>query len=208
MSPSLEPIDVTVGRGIRDRRVVYRHTGVFDGTELTVLYLVDDDEHQRRKALGVEAVTDERILAALMELPTDDLGLLPERFRLIFQSPTACNASVVIDDPDGARWGRRLIQAPVEVLEIQARARTWARGSAIAHRWVGYGPRIVWIDKVPRDEAFLLTEAAHYGIGLVHGDEGRRLIAPSCYEPERWTSARWRFAELVYDQFLDAISIA
>lgn len=177
----------------------FRHTGVLDRTRVTVTYLLDVTEHVSRVACGLGSVTDEFLLAGLMTLPSDSLGPVDERFTKVLRTPSAARLAAVFDDPDGGTWGQRRISAPVDLLEIEIEATSWRRGCSAAHRWAGYGRRLVRTGSSIKP--FELTEASHYGIGLVNLD-GERTLDPSPFRPQRWTSARWRIAELVYGQFI------
>lgn len=177
---------------------LFRHRGVVDGVTLTVSYAVDLHEHERRSAMGIGAIVDELLLAGLLSLPVDDLALVDNRFGSSLASDSASGLVALVEDPLGGLWGRRHLRCPIEIVELETDVLTWRRGCALVQGWVGYGPRTVHVD---RDlSAFELTEAAHYGIGVVR--DGERLLAPGEYRPHRWSSARWRFAELIYGQFL------
>ncbi|MFF2243298.1 hypothetical protein ACFVTM_03850 [Arthrobacter sp. NPDC058130] len=204
MMPLLfEPVDLSLAPAARSGARMFRHSGMFDGCPLTVTYLVDDKEHRSRSDKALGAVTDERTLAALLALPVDDLAPVPSRFLKALSGNGTASLAMLIREPHGSTWGQRKLGVPVEVLEIEARARDWTRGCALAHRWVGYAPRTVRVAcPIPGDPTLLLTEAAHYGLGVIAGAQDTRLLKPSAYEPRRWTPSRWRFAELVYEQFL------
>lgn len=203
MSLLFEAIDLSLAGAARSGTSIFRHSGTFNGCPLTVTYLVDELEHKTRTAKGLGAVTDERTLAALLALPGDDLAPVPPRFLKALSHDRASSLAVLIRDPDGSAWAQRKLGVPVELVEIEARAKDWKRGSDLAHRWVGYAPRTVRVAcPVPNDPTLLLTEAAHYGLGVIAGEDATRLLEPSVYRPRRWTAARWRLAELVYEQFL------
>lgn len=180
--------------------LAFRHTGTFDGACLTVTYIVDIAEHESRRSRGLGAVTDEFLLAGLLSLPIDDMSAIDTRFTRALRSETASEMVTVIRDPEGGFWGRRRLEVPVEVVELETDSAKWRSGRSVAHQWVGYGPRLVHIDE--EIEPFELAEASHYGIGLVAHD-GVRILEPAPYCPHRLTSARWRLAELVYTQFLE-----
>jgi hypothetical protein len=203
MTRHTEPVDFSFASSRNDQTTIYRHTGIFDGAELTVLYTLHNDEHAARVDSGLGAVEDERTLAALIELPSDSLGLLDPQFTSVFADPTSSEFAVVVKDPDGQLWGQRRLSVPVDILEIEARARGWKHAAPLAHRWVGYAPRTVCLVDVQESDAqTVLTEASFYGIGVACATDGSRLLAPADFISLRWTSARWWFAERVYAQFL------
>jgi hypothetical protein len=203
MSLLFDPVNLPLAQAAPDGARIFRHSGMFDGCPLTVTYLLNEHEHQARLERDVGAVVDERTLAALLALPDDDLAPVPTHFLSALTADRASAWAALIREPQGSTWGQRKLGVPVDVVEIEARAKDWTRGCALAHRWVGYGPRTVRVARpMPGDQTLLLTEAAHYGLGVIAGEEDARLLEPSAYEPRRWTPSRWRFAELVYEQFL------
>jgi len=176
----------------------FRHPGTFDRTLLTVSYRVDLAEHERRLTADLGAVVDEFLLAALMTLPERDLGLVSRRFERVVRKSAGSALATLVEDPEGGLWGQRRLGIAVEVDWLHIDSVSWARGRDTAHNWVGYGPRVV---RTPEElTQFELTEAAHYGIG-VEDAYGKRLLEPGTYAPQRWSSARWRFSEMVYRQF-------
>jgi len=203
VTAELHPIPLSFRDSVPDHQRVFCHSGVFDGAALTVVYGVDLDEHRRRVGSGVSAIPNEYLLAAAMTLPDDDLAPVPPRFTAPLTGPEGHTVSAVLADPAGEVWGRRILQPVVEVLEITAEADSWTRGCAVAHEWVGYGPRVVRVEEQDAaDWSLLMTEASHYGIGIVRGLQDDRILEPAPFRPRRWTAARWRFSELVYEQFL------
>ncbi|MGV2982072.1 hypothetical protein ACNPNP_00080 [Microbacterium sp. AGC85] len=170
-----------------------------DGALLLVSFGLDVEEHERRLDAGVGAVADETMLAALLTLPDDGLGRVEDRFVPLFDDPATSSLATVVEDPDGSLWAQRTLRSPVSVSQIDAHAESWRRGLRLAHDWVGYAARVIHLPTLD-DVALSCLEAVEYGVGLVT-EEGT-LVAPSEYRPRRWTAARWRFAELVYAQFL------
>jgi len=183
-------------------RQAYRHMGVFDGAELTVTYAVDLVEHEARACSGIGAFTNEFLLAALLTLPADQLAPVDPRFERVIRKPESAAAVTVISDPDGGLWAQRRIGTVIDILGIEISSSTLQRGCTAAHRWAGYGPRTV--HSVSAANTVALTEASHYGIGFVNAD-GQNLLNPATFVAERWSSARWWFAELVYGQHCELL---
>lgn len=174
----------------------YRHEGLFDGSQLRVTYTLERGEHEKRAGAGRREIRDEFLLAALLSVPEDELAKVSQRFERALRAAAGLGAATMVDDPDGGLWAQRRATPAVTVQHIDITSDSWEQGRDIAHRWAGYGPRVV---HVPTADTFDLTEAAHYGIGVNVGVE--QVLSPVMYTPKRWTSARWRFAELVYGQY-------
>lgn len=177
----------------------FRHVGSFDGAEVSVSYLVDSAEHTDRQSRAIGAVTDEQLLAGLLSLRPTELIRVERRFARALRES---DAATVVTDPEGGLWGQRRLCPPVQVLEIEIEAKSWRAGCAVAHEWAGYAPRVVRVRQPA--EPIELAEASHFGIGLVEPN-GLQLVAPAPYCPRRWSSSRWRLAELVYEQFLELL---
>jgi hypothetical protein len=201
----LEPVPLGFKAASVPAKTVFSHSADFAGQRLSVVYLVDEAEHARRVSFNIGAITDERSLAAALSLPEDDLAPLETRFDVLLSGPSGMTLADVVDDPAGGRWGRRSLRPVVEPLEIVTATSDWSQGCAVAHDWVGYGPRVVRLDAEAADLPFVLTQASHYGIGVVRSEDGDRVLEPAPFRPGRWSSARWWFAEVIYDQFLDAV---
>lgn len=178
----------------------YRHEGTFDRSLLTVTYTVNRAEHDARLHAGLREIRSEFLLAALLSVPEDRLGPVSPRFERVLRQADHAHLATVLEDPDGGLWAQRCVQPAVDVRSIEITSTSLRRGCAVAHRWAGYGPRT--IKTSASASTFDLTEASHYGIGLQMTD-GECVMPPAAYVPQRWSSARWRFAELVYGQFRD-----
>lgn len=174
---------------------VYRHEGLFDGSRLTVTYALEQAEHETRTRAGRRGIHDEFLLAALLSVPEDTLAKVSPRFDRVLRDAVGLGVAALVDDPDGSLWAQRRAMPAVAVQHIDITSDSWKCGREIAHRWAGYGPRVV---HVPAADPFDLIEASHYGVGV--SSDGDLLVPPAPFTPQRWTSARWRFAELVYDR--------
>lgn len=176
----------------------YRHEGVFDRSMLTVTYSVNRAEHEARLRAGLREIRDEFLLAALLSAPEDQLAPVSSRFERELRKADSAHLATVLEDPEGGLWAQRRVQPAVDVRSIEITSTSLKRGCTVAHRWAGYGPRTITTSASA--STFELTEASHYGIGLQMTD-GECVMPPAAYVPQRWSSARWRFAELVYGQF-------
>lgn len=189
--------------------ILCRHTADVFGSRITVTYAVNAEEHARRNQVGTAAIEDERALAMLLALPTDDLAPVPPRFVDVAIDLASHSASTVdiFADPDGDVWARRRVDVPVRVVEIEIASSRWPLAMRAAHRWNGYGPRRIVMARGVPDELAASIEASHYGIGLTidDGSGARVIIDADTFSPRRFTAARWLFAETVYRQFVDAV---
>lgn len=185
---------------LQESDATYRHEGVFDRSLLTVTYSVNLDEHDARVRAGRREIRDEFFLAALLSVPEDQLGKVSPRFERVLRKADSAHLATILEDPEGGLWAQRRAQPAVDVRSIEITSTSLKRGCSVAHRWAGYGPRTIMTSASA--STFELTEASHYGIGLQTPD-GEYVIMPAAFVPQRWSSARWRFAELVYGQFRD-----
>lgn len=185
---------------LQESDATYRHEGVFDRSLLTVTYSVNLAEHDARVRAGRREIGDEFLLAALLSVPEDQLGLVSPRFERVLRKADSAHLATILEDPEGGLWAQRRAQPAVDVRSIEIRSTSLKRGCSVAHRWAGYGPRTITTSASA--STFELTEASHYGIGLQMPD-GECVMMPAAFVPQRWSSARWRFAELVYGQFRD-----
>src|SRR4051794_3052615 len=155
---------------------------MFDRSELTVTYAVNWAEHMARTSGGRREIPDEFMLAALLSVPDNRLGQVAPRFEGVLRKAESAHLATILEDPEGGLWAHRRAQPAVEVLSIEITSTSLKRGCSVAHRWAGYGPRTVHTARSASD--FELTEASHYGIGLVMTD-GEHLLAPATFVSER-----------------------
>lgn len=200
MTLQMEPVELA--RPATEAQNLFRHRAVFDRREVSVTYRLDGSLHAWRRETELGSVTTSRTLAALLSLPLEGLGQVDPLLADVFDDSATSAMAIILDDPDGARWGRRMLKAPLTVVEIEVQATRWSRGRDAAHCWAGFGPRVVRVDgTLPRDETFVFAEASHYGIGIKAGS-GELLLEPAKYSSSYWSLARWGFAETLYGQFL------
>ncbi|GAA3640640.1 hypothetical protein GCM10022200_25420 [Microbacterium awajiense] len=183
---------------LQESDAIYRHEGVFDRSLLTVTYSVNRAEHEARVRAGRREIRDEFLLAALLGAPEDRLQPVSPRFERVLRKADSAPLVTILEDPEGGLWAQRRVQPAVDVRSIEITSTSLKRGCIVAHRWAGYGPRTITTSASV--STFELAEASHYGIGLQMTD-GECVMMPATFVPERWSPARWRFAELVYGQF-------
>lgn len=187
--------------------LLFRHSARILGSRVAVTYALNLKEHRRRMRLDFGALEHEATLAALLDMPTDDLSPIAPRFEHLLEGHLDHQAvAVTISDVDNRRWGRRLLQVPVRLVGADIAEASPPRAMATAHRWNGYTARWLTLPRAPRNSDLFLLEASHYGVGVrvAEGDdyECRELVQPVPYSPRRLTAARWALSELVYGQFL------
>jgi hypothetical protein len=185
---------------LHESDAIYRHAGVFDRTLLTVTYSVNSTEHESRVRAGRREIRDEFLLAALLGAPEDRLEPVAPRFERVLRKAGTAHLVTILEDPEGGLWAQRRARPAVDVRSIEITSTSLKQGCTVAHRWAGYGPRTIMTSASV--STLELTEASHYGIGLRMTD-GECVMMPAAFVPQRWSSARWRFAELVYGQFRD-----
>jgi hypothetical protein len=185
---------------LQESDAIYRHEGVFDRSLLTVTYSLNRGEHEARVRDGRREIRDEFLLAALLGTPEDRLEPVSPRFERVLRNADSAHLVAILEDPEGGLWAQRRVQPAVDVRSIEITSTSLKRGCTVAHRWAGYGPRTITTSASV--STFELSEASHYGIGLQLTD-GECVMMPAAFVPQRWSSARWRFAELVYGQFRD-----
>lgn len=203
MSVQFEAVQTSVAARLDPGAVAYRHSGVIDRCKIAVTYTLDLEVHGVRTSAGIGAVADERLLAALMTLSSSTLTAVDERFRDVFDDSSAAQCAVIVEAPDGRLWAQRRLEPAVTILDIEAEATSWRDGLGAVDKWAGHGARTVALTRSIRNLDVSLLEASFFGIGVRDSNRDRVLLAPAPYRSRRWTSARWRFAELVYGQFLE-----
>ncbi|WP_068482634.1 hypothetical protein [Pseudoclavibacter helvolus] len=185
---------------LQEADAIYRHEGMFDRSQLTVTYSVNRIEHEARVRSGLREIRDEFLLAALLDAPEDRLDPVSQRFERVLRKADSAHLVTILEDPEGGLWAQRRVQPAVEVRSIEITSASVKHGCTVAHRWAGYAP--LTITTSASVSTFELTKVSHFGIGLQMAD-GDCVMRPATFAPQRWSSARWRFAELVYGQFRD-----
>jgi hypothetical protein len=171
-----------------------------EGVRGTLAYQVDAGEHDRRRQVGLGAVTRLGWLDTLMEMP---LGLpVPlesltadehERARRL---PHGC-----VDQSDEGLI-RRLVR-PISMYLIIVEDTDWRRGLIRSGAYIGC-TRILVVppDVAELDDAGL--QADYWGVGLMVSGQlpgsSRVVVPPERFVPKIYTAASWRFCEEMYRQ--------
>lgn len=173
------------------------------GVVADAVVVVDPREHERRAANGLGAVTSLEVLDALMCLPLGvavtarDLG---QRAR---SSLVAAPRGMVEWAPD-LSWVRRLGVPAAEVALVVVSASRWAAGLRRAAAFGPFAPRVVVLDRLPREWPAPALDAVAAGVGVWVRDEGDtvEMVAPAAYRPRVAKAAKWRFAERAYETWI------
>jgi hypothetical protein len=168
------------------------------GARADAVVRVDANEHARRRAAGVTAVTSLSVLGALLTLPVHEkvrLADLSRRQRKLVER--AGPGLVEIDE-----WSvtRRLVPA-ASVPLVVVRRLGWRQALAAAAEFSMLLPTVVLLDREPGDWRSRAWEADLAGVGVLLrcGAEVETLLRPrSDYPPMAVRPARWRLLEYAY----------
>jgi hypothetical protein len=163
-------------------------------------FAVDSEEHERRQAASVGAISDRHVLNALLELDLSAAtprGVLSSAARRALRREEAA-ASVVV----GRGTVERVARPPLAVSLVVVTDTQWSRGVDRASRFGPYCSRVLALPRMPADPSELLLEAAYLGIGVASPDDSAH-VARAPFLPMRFTSSSWAFLEDAYRQFLD-----
>jgi len=158
---------------------------------------VDLHEHERRDAGGLGAVTNQRLLDALMSLPMGlgvSVDAVDEDSRQVVRRAPAG----VVDEVDGEFV--RLARRPVVIESVLATARSWRAAQASISCFAAHCERTVRLPLVEVDP-LLRVEAEHLGVGIESID-GELLVEPRPFVARRFTSYGWWFTEVLYEQWM------
>lgn len=169
-----------------------------------VSYRINADEHQRRAAAGVGALTSPDLLRLLISLPLGERvgpGVLTaaERRRL-----RGAGAGIIA--PDGAGLVR-LATLPLEAGLALVTVASWRRGLELAGRFTPFCARAMVLPQIPAEVEALRMEADFYGIGVIideHGEDPAVLVPPAPFVRKRFSVGGWLFAEQMYRQISSA----
>ncbi len=169
------------------------------GVTATVVYsLLEEDE--RRRAVGLGAITSPDVLRPLLGLPAGERIRLTA-LTLAERRELACVPAGAVEVADGFVVRRAV--APLRVELAVVTARRWRTGLKQAGRFAPFCTRAVLLPAFPRDRDLVRLEAGYYGIGVIvaePGGEAQVLVPPAVFRRRRLTVAGMRFPEEVYRQ--------
>ncbi len=186
--------------------LVVRGGAVLAGAVASAVVVVDRDEHGRREACGLGAVTSLPLLDALMCLPPGvavravDLG---DRVAGELRSaPSGC-----VEWLPGPELAVRRVAVPaVDINAVVVEAGRWADGLRRAAAFGAVAPRVVLLDRarVPADRLWE-ADAAGTGVWAREPDGSvREVVAPAAFVRRYVKPAGWRFRERAYGAWLRA----
>ena len=158
---------------------------------------VDLHEHERRRDVGIGAVTNQRLLDVLMSLPIG-LGVPVDAIdegsrRVVRRAPDGTVAEV------GTEFVR-LLRRPIMIESVLATAGTWRAAQPAISYFAPHCERTVRLT-LSEVEPPVSAEAEHLGVGIESMD-GDLLVAPRPFVTRRFTSYGWWFTETVYEEWL------
>lgn len=137
-------------------------------------------------------------LAALASIPSDEWQIIDTRFERFFVRNDIHDYVKVRALGEQHFIAKRLIRPPVHLTQISIESENIRSGMHAAHKWAGYGPRVITVPEDSRPDPLDLLEASTYGIGVERSSTGETLVPSAPYRPRRLTAARWKFAERLY----------
>jgi hypothetical protein len=195
----VRPSDLDCDRLIMVRGGAVRPTGL----TADALVAIDVAEHERRRAVECEAVTNRRVLNALLDLPLD----APIPIGVIDPDHTAALAELA--PPGTVEWrGREVIRQlrpAAFVVAVLVDGRGWRRPLRRAAGYAqGYAQAVVMHDRRPRGFDTKAWEANFCGVGVwIRNRAGvEELLPPATFRPRRIGTTWWRFHETAYRRWL------
>ncbi|MQA88068.1 MAG: hypothetical protein GEV03_26485 [Streptosporangiales bacterium] len=165
---------------------------------------VNEEEHRRRAAIGLGAVTALGMLDRLLGLPLgewvrwDDIHPdVARRFR------TAPAGAVDLS----SRGVRRMMAPAATVPVVLVRSSSWRCGLRTASAFEPFAQRVLLLGGPRRDLARVAWEADFLGVGVwLQTDSGvEEVLAPAPWRQRYVKAAGWRFKERAYRGWLNAI---
>ena len=162
---------------------------------------VDQDEHARRAATGLGAVTNLALLDVLIGLPLGELVEWRDLTEREVSYTRKAPAGVLDRSPEGVR---RLLIPPATVPLVVARAASWRKGLERAGAFAPFAQRVMLLPRVPRDLPGKALEADFWGVGvwIQRGDRIEEVVPPEPWEQRYFKAAGWAFRERTYGSWL------
>jgi hypothetical protein len=173
------------------------------GHRAHALVTVAADEHARRQAAGLGAVTGRGLLYALLSLPWGTpvhTDALHARDRQILR---AAPAGVVDFDGD---WVIRRLRAPLTVAAAVVEGSTWRRVLGRVAQFAPFCQMIAVFPAAPARFGDMAWEARFDGIGVWVRDDGElvEVVRPEPFRLQCFKAAGWAFHENAYRRWISA----
>lgn len=162
---------------------------------------VDEQEHNRRVASGLDAVTSLGLLDRLLGLPLGEWvrwnDLSSEDAHQLQMAPVG----VADQSPQGVR---RTLVPPATVALVVVRSSSWRRGLRRASTFEPFAQRVLVLNNPRRDLDSVIWEADVLGVGVwVQAGSGvEEVLAPATWRQRYVKAAGWRFRERAYRSWL------
>jgi len=171
---------------------------------------VDAREFERRRGVGLGAVTDRQVLQGLLSLPPDTalpVSLLSSSARRALARMPAGVVEV------RAAQVARLLRPALSLRSVGVMATSWAAGFGVVAEFASHCTRYVVVPGRPRgrrrDLDEVAVEARYYGVGLaVFDDDLEWLVGPREFVPERFTAGAWLTTERMLEALADSNATA
>ncbi|MGH3939854.1 MAG: hypothetical protein ACRDTG_14740 [Pseudonocardiaceae bacterium] len=164
---------------------------------------VDEQEHNRRAASSLGAVTSLGLLDCLLGLPLGECvrwnDLSVEDVHRLQMAPLG-----VIDQ--STRGVRRVLVPPATVPLVVVRSSSWRRGLRRANAFEPFAQRVLILNHPRRDLPRLTWEADLLGVGVwIQTETGvEEVLTPAPWRQRYVKAAGWRFRERAYRSWLNA----
>ena len=158
-------------------------------------------EEERRRQVGLGAVTSLWVLDAVMNLPAGVPVRVSDHSEETQAKLHSAPAGVVSVD---GRWVTRLLSPPLTVVGAVVHGTGWRRPLQQVGCFTPFAQRLLLRSKLP--PARLIWEALAEGVGvwILRDGELAEVCAPEPFKRLYWKPASWRFAERAYAASLNA----
>ncbi|GAA4584820.1 hypothetical protein GCM10023194_25690 [Planotetraspora phitsanulokensis] len=171
------------------------------GIEVMLNYEAHPGEVERRRQVGLGAITSADALRFLLGLPVGTpvpLAALDQNERhLLRMLPTG---TVCVENG----FVTRLAVPPVDAGLVVVPTRSWRLGLERAGRFAPFCARAMMLPKPPPNLDVLRMEADFYGIGVITYVDAApvTVVPPEPFRRHRFTAAGWLFLEEAHRQLL------